>query len=268
MTHSVQFETPENVHVQYTLAGLGTRFLAWFIDQILVTVFMFALLVLLACAGTSFSVVTDWLKDFDPDSMPPEELGMYMIGFMTLLMGLGSFFYYTVCELFWQGQTPGKRVTHIRVVKVDGFALDAGSILIRNIFRVLDHIPVTWIIPAMSKRSQRSGDMVAGTVVISDETPEMSEIREQLSERKAVEAEFRFDAKSLDRLNEQDFDAVERLLDRWHDVPDAQRRKLANKLVTSLVAKMKVAAPPEESQVVFLEDLLAAQLRRHNRLLG
>ena len=43
MHEALQFETPENIRVQYTPAGLGTRFVAWFIDQILVSLLMLAI---------------------------------------------------------------------------------------------------------------------------------------------------------------------------------------------------------------------------------
>ncbi len=266
MENSFQFETPENVQVQYAAAGLGTRFLSWFVDQVLIAICMFGVFIFLACAGVSLNVV---LEDFfDPESTTPEQAVTYILGFIILIMGFGSFGYFTACELLLRGQTPGKRMTHIRVVKADGFALDAGSIFMRNIFRVLDNVPLTWIIPVMSKRSQRTGDMVAGTLVISDETPEMSHVRVQLSNRTAVEAEFRFDATAIKNLTAQDFEAVERLLERWNEIPEAQREDLAGKLVGSLAVKLKTDVPPTDRHARYLEDLLAAEIRRQNRLLG
>jgi uncharacterized RDD family membrane protein YckC len=266
MQDAMQFETPENVRVQYTLAGLGTRFIAWFVDQIFVTVLMVIVMIVLAIAGFSLAGVLDDLVEKNSDS--PERVGRMVIGLMILLMGLGSFVYFTCLELFMRGQTIGKRICKIRVVKVDGFALDAGSILLRNIFRVLDHFPLMWIVPVMSQRAQRAGDMVGGTIVITDEAPQLTEVRLELSERKAVEAEFRFDARSLQNLTEVDIDAVERLLDRWGDLGKPQRDELVQNLTRSLVAKLKVEPPPAERRQRFLEDLLAAELRRQNRLLA
>lgn len=265
MNNPLRFETPENVQVQYTPAGLGTRFLAWFIDQFILWCLIFLGIILLAVAGASLEVLNDWT---DLDSVDPGHLEAYIIGMIVLIAGLGSFFYFTLSELFLRGQTLGKRSSKIRVVKQDGFALDAGSIFLRNVFRVVDNIPLTWIIPVMSRRSQRLGDMAAGTVVVSDEPPELTEVRVELSGRKAVEAEFRFDVKSLDKLNQQDIEAVERLLDRWHDVPSNQRERLADQLCGALAAKMQLEPPEGGRQGHFLEDLLAAELRRQNRLLG
>lgn len=265
MKNSVQFETPENVQVHYAAAGMGTRFLAWFIDQIILMLLLIAGIILLAIAGTSLEVFDNL---FDPDPVESDQRAGYTIGLIILITGLGSFVYFMTSELCFRGQTLGKRCSRIRVVKVDGFALDAGSILLRNVFRVVDNIPLTWIIPVMSKRGQRLGDMAAGTVVVSDESPELSPVRVELSARKAAEAEFRFDVKSLERLSEQDFEAIERLLDRWPSIPAAQQIQLAGKLTEALAQKVQIEAPPTDRQIRFLEDLFAAELRRQNRHLG
>lgn len=266
MHDSLQFETPENVQVQYTPAGLGTRFIAWFLDQILVSLLMFVVIVVMAIIGVSLgTVLTDFVEDNQEN---PEKLGRYVIGVVVVVMGLGSFVYYVLSELLWRGQTPGKRLCKIRVVKIDGFSLDPASILIRNIFRLVDHVPLLWIVPVMSKRSQRTGDMVGGTVVISDVTPDLTGIRVQLSERKAIDALFRFDVRTLQRLSPSDIEAVERLLDRWNEIPNAQRQHLTDRLTHSLVAKMQIELPEAENRRRFLEDLLAAELRRQSRLLA
>ena len=266
MHDSIQFETPENVQVHYTLAGLGTRFTAWFLDQILVSILMFVIMVVMVIVSVSLgNVVTEFVENNHEN---PEKVGRYAIGLVVVVTGLGSFVYYVFCELLWRGQTPGKRLCKIRVVKVDGFSLDPASILIRNIFRLVDHIPMLWIVPVMSKRGQRTGDMVGGTVVITDVAPDLTGVRVQLSERKAIDALFRFDANMLQRLSPSDWDAVERLLERWNEIPDDQRKFLSDRLTHSLVAKLQTDLPEAENRRRFLEDLLAAEIRRQSRLLA
>lgn len=261
---TLQFETPENVHVHYTAAGAGTRFLAWFVDQMLILLGIIAAVILLAVAGVSFSVVEDWMNDANR----ADALGAYVLGFIYLVIGLGSFVYFTVLELFFRGQTLGKRMMGIRVVKGDGFGLDPGSVLIRNLFRVADNLPLLWIVPVMSRRSQRTGDMVAGTLVIQDEPVKFSEIRQILADRNPSEAEFRFDNRSLGRLTEADYEAVEKVLERWTGLPEVQQRTLLDRMVPPLVMKLKVEGPAEDRRVRFLEDLLAAELRRQHRELA
>lgn len=262
----LQFETPENVSIQYAPAGLGTRYVAWFIDQILSTILTFAILVLLACTGVSFASLERLFDGIEEGGN--EQAVMIVIGLMSLIWGLGSFVYFGVCEFFLRGQTPGKRMSRIRVVKTDGFALDAASIFVRNVFRVLDHLPPLWLVPLLSAKSQRPGDMVAGTVVVSDQQIDVSNVRSELSERSALESEFRFEAGGLKRLTETDLRAVQTLLERWHDLPETQRDTLSSTIVASLVAKLKTEPPESGRHRRFLEDLLAAELRRQHRGLG
>ena len=269
---TLKFETPENVQIEYRPAGLGTRFLAWFIDQIIMNLTIFiAVMVLIIISAAFGGLFRDLFDQIDRSLRnqggpgDPKTVYMYLVGIGMLIWGLGSFFYFGLSELFWRGQTPGKRMCQIRVVKADGFALDAGGVFMRNVFRVADHLPILWIVPVLSKRGQRFGDMVASTIVISDEAEDLAEVRQQLSSRNKAEARFRFDQAKLTRLTREDFDAVERILDRWNSLPPDQQNSLLDRMVGPLCKKMQIDAPPEEERVVFLEDLLAAEYRRQDR---
>ncbi len=269
---TLQYETPENVQIEYRPAGLGTRFLAWFVDQIVLNLLIFiAFIALLIFAATSQGLLRDYVDQIDralndPDEpADPETVGMYVLGIAALIWGLGSFFYFGLSELLWRGQTLGKRLCKIRVVKADGFALNAVGVFMRNVFRVADHLPILWIVPVLSQRGQRFGDMVASTIVISDEAEELAEVRQELSGRNAAESRFRFDHAKLTRLTPGDFEAVERILDRWDSLPTLQQRTLLDRIVGPLCKKMQTDEPPVEDQVVFLEDLLAAEYRRQDR---
>jgi uncharacterized RDD family membrane protein YckC len=208
------------------------------------------------------SVLGDYVPSDDDDAT---QRIWYMGGIMALVWGLGSFLYFGSCELFWRGQTPGKRLSNIRVVKADGFQLDAVGVVMRNLFRVLDQLPPMWIIPFVSKRSQRAGDMVAGTLVVSDAPPELSPVRSLLSQRTATEAEFRFDQAMLKRLSGEDFAAIERFLDRWIDVAPADQERLLTAYTTQIAKKLGIEVPRVEQRLRFLEDLFAAELRRRDR---
>lgn len=265
--NKLHFETPENVYIQYEPAGLGTRFLAWFVDQVLLILVMVAAFIGLACAGVSLDQLFEPFGD--PFAEQSEDRAfLYFMGLMTLIWGLGSILYFGLSELFWRGQTIGKRVTQIRVVKADGFALDPASILIRNLFRVADHLSPLWIVPLLSSRSQRIGDMVAGTVVVLDDPRSLTDVRTRLSDKSAAEAEFRFDHATLKRLGAGDVEAIERILDRWGELPREQQETLLRTIVDPLARKLQVEAPPPNRRLQFLEDLLAAEFRRQSRGLG
>jgi uncharacterized RDD family membrane protein YckC len=273
----IQFETPENIQVAYEPAGLGTRFVAWFVDNIIMYVAGFVILLILLCSGT----ITDATLRNVPEPVresvrraaegePVEspEVTLFLIGVFLIISGVGSFVYYGFSELCLRGQTIGKRMSGIRVVRLDGFALDAGAILVRNIFRVIDHIPPLWLVPLLSKSSQRLGDIVAGTVVVLDRPESIGDLRATLSQRPAGEAKFAFDAAALKRARPQDFAAVEAILERWDQLGDQQQLALLGQVIPPLVARLQVDPPADDERLRFLSDLLAAEYRRQYRRLG
>lgn len=274
MSAPLKYETPENVQIEYHPAGLGTRFIAWFVDQIIITVLIFlaiiALVIYAAIFDGAFRQFFRWVDETVGDGnqkTSPETAVMYFVGIGTLIWGLGSLFYFGLSELMWRGQTLGKKLCHIRVVKLDGFALDGVSIFVRNIFRVADNLPLLWVVPFLSKRGQRTGDMVGGTIVVSEEAEQLPEVREQLSRRNPAEARFRFEQAKLGRLTRDDFESIERILDRWSALTMEQKTTLLNRIVGPLCKKMQADEPPSEQRVEFLEDLLAAEYRRQDRQL-
>jgi len=261
MTESIVFDTPENIQVRYRPAGLGTRFIAWMIDQTFALVLE---IILLVVALFTLGFVSGFR--FDPSSQ--SEAIAYVVGLGFLIFGLGNLLYFTLFELFMRGQTPGKRLCRLQVVKDDGFGLDAGGIVVRNVFRLVDSLPLTWIVPLLSRKSQRLGDMVAGTLVVAEERAEFSRARVIVEQRSAAEAVFRFPTTGLARLPRADVGAVEQLLDRWDQMPPAQSTALADRLATLLAHRLSVEAPPAGAEHDFLLDLLAADIRRRDRGLG
>lgn len=262
MRDANRFETPENVRVDYETAGLGTRYLAWFVDQVILWLLMIVVFVGLIIAGASFESLFDSVDGEDFQGAI-----FYFVGLMALVWGLSSFLYFGLSELLLRGQTIGKRMLAIRVVKADGFQLDASSILIRSLFRVLDHLPPMWIVPVLSQRAQRAGDMVAGTIVVADAPAQLSDVRIALDQRPASEVQFRFDHTMLKRLSTRDFSAVEQILDRWQSLPENQKDELLRTFADQIARKLKIDPPASNERVRFLEDLFAAELRRQDRAL-
>ena len=272
MSIPLKYETPENVQIEYRPAGLGTRFIAWFVDQIILNFVIFLLFIMLIIIGAVFEGAfrdairsIDKLVKEDGKTTNPETVVAYFIGIGIVIWGLGSFFYFGLSELLWRGQTVGKRMCQIRVVKGDGFALDAVGIFMRNIFRVIDHLPILWMVPVLSQRGQRFGDMVGGTIVVTDQSEVLAEVREELSSRPTSEARYRFDNAKLSKLSHQDVDVVERILDRWNTLPTDQKYDLLHRVVGPLCKKMQIDEPLGTERVEFLEDLLAAEYRRQDR---
>ena len=92
---------------------------------------------------------------------------LYLIGVFVVFLG-----YYPLFEGFWNGRTPGKRAQGLRVVLTDGQPVTVGPVLVRNLVRIVDFLPAYYMIGAitmiLSRRSQRLGDLAAGTIVVRE----------------------------------------------------------------------------------------------------
>lgn len=198
MASLIQFETPENVQIAYRPAGVGTRYSAWMLDSVFVALLGFVVFILTMVLMAAVRVALKHVGKFtavNDNNLP--QIPFVFMAIAWLFFGLGSFIYFTLCELFWRGQTIGKWACRIRVVKADGFSLDASSIFLRNVFRIVDQLPPLWIVPVLSVRSQRFGDMAAATLVVADPRDKLGELRTALLARPADQSKFRFDATGL-----------------------------------------------------------------------
>jgi len=155
------------------------------------------------------------------------------------------------------------------VVMEGGFTLTFTAVAVRTVFRLVDHLPLLWVVPLFAERYRRFGDMVAGTVVVAEERPGGgSAVREALLARNAGDAWFTFAPSVLDGLRPVDVRAVELFLERRAVLHEGHRRQLLERLLRGLVARTGCEAPPPGQEDRFLEDLLAARLRREARDLG
>jgi uncharacterized RDD family membrane protein YckC len=269
MAETVSFETPENVVVSYEPAGLGSRFAAWMLDEFLVTLATIVVMILLMMASSIGEYLNDLGQSFQPsnDDDPAQYLA-YAFGLIYLFFSLGSFVYFGASELFLRGQTVGKRRLGIRVVQANGFALLPGSVLLRTVFRVLDHLPVLWVVPLVTKRSQRIGDLVAGTIVVRDKVEALDGLRDQLLNRSGELTTFRFPNTVLAKATPQDKATVERFVGRYEAMQEPARAELLERIVASLCRRLALDEPREAQRLQFLHDFLAAVYRRDYRRLG
>jgi uncharacterized RDD family membrane protein YckC len=154
----VSIRTPENIELSYALAGPGSRAVAYMIDlllmltvcQLLVNLIVYTLALLFSAFGSDNEV---WIA------------ALVTLGSFALYNG-----YFILFEWLWNGQTPGKRMLHVRVIKHGGYALRFFDTLLRNLLRVVDFLPLFYGVGLTSilftRDSQRLGDLVAGTLVV------------------------------------------------------------------------------------------------------
>ena len=164
MSDTYNVATPENVELDYEVAGIGSRFLAIAIDTVLQIVLGGAVvLVLVIFYGFGKE---DFLKN-----LPGIWEGILM-GFLIFLSFLISFGYFIILEMVMNGQTLGKKILNIRVRKDLGNAPGFWDLLLRNLIRIVDTLPIFYgvglVVMFMNKKAKRLGDYAAGTVVVKE----------------------------------------------------------------------------------------------------
>lgn len=149
----IEIVTPENIAFQYRVAGPFRRLPAFLIDL--------AIRLLAAAGGMAVASY----------AFGSAGLGGLGMGIGLLLWFLLAWFYGGLFEAFWNGQTPGKRLTGIRVVSIEGQPITPLQAILRNILREVDAQPLWFyqvgLLTAMlNRRFQRLGDLACGTMVV------------------------------------------------------------------------------------------------------
>ncbi len=153
----LSINTTQNVKINFIAASVGERLGAFFIDLFIVI-----------CYITALSIVLfDWLQ---LDRLMVN-LDGWSRGAIFLILYSPVIIYSLVLESVFEGQSLGKKLLKIKVVKIDGYQAGFGDYLIRWFFRVIDFFTFFGL-PGLisvitSQKSQRLGDMAAGTAVIT-----------------------------------------------------------------------------------------------------
>lgn len=155
MPEQLSVVTPENIELRFQMAGLYSRGQAQFFDFFYQVIACVVLLMTPLFIGFGL----------------PEFRGIYA-AYSVIVYFLVFWGYYPIFEHFFDGQTPGKRKLGLRVVTADGGRVGFAASLARNILRVVDFLPVCFLLGIVSilfsERHQRLGDLAAGTIVIRD----------------------------------------------------------------------------------------------------
>lgn len=238
--------TPENVELTYALAGAGSRSAAYLVD-------CFVLLALSQLMVNFFMMFV---------ALPlGRQWGIAIGGLLTFVILNG---YFVLCEWLFNGQTPGKRLVGIRVIKMGGYSLRFLDVLLRNVMRVVDFLPLLYGVGAASlvltSRCQRLGDLVAGTLVVHQDPSSADDLLVPLSDDTAGEPAL--PAGKLLALPRRLVDlAVEFVLQRDRLAP-RYRQQIAVEL-SDLIAKCG-AIPLNPGQSA--ESFLTAVIRQSGRM--
>jgi uncharacterized RDD family membrane protein YckC len=153
----LRVHTAQNVTLEYEVASLGERIVAAILDN----------LVLIAWAGFCFLIVFNFI------GLRGQTGSKVGIGLLVVLVGIPYVFYNLICEVFFNGQSIGKKARNIKVIRLDGASPRLADYLLRWMLRLVDtSLPVVGglvaiVTIAVNGRGQRLGDMAAGTTVVS-----------------------------------------------------------------------------------------------------
>lgn len=225
---TLDVETPEQVVVSYTLAGIGTRGAAALID----------LLLMLVLTGTL------WYAAATLPRLVPGLRDMAGGGWVSVVIIIGQFLilwgYFVAFEAVWDGQTPGKRLLGLRVVRHGGGGVDLGASAARNLIRFVDFLPFGYFVGMVSvianARNQRLGDLVAGTIVVRERLLRHERPREAAS---TVEDDG---SVILATLDDERFALLDRFVTREATLDDASRARIAAALVARVGVDVRTDA--------------------------
>lgn len=252
-------ETPERVPLHFALASIGNRFIACAIDHalqvltIILMVIAFTVLANYSSLGDQLTNAPKWVKAF-----------LIIVVFL-IISGYFAFF-----EWLWSGQTPGKRLLKLRVIREDGRPITFWEAAVRNLLRTFDMMPAPFysvglISVFVSLSDQRVGDMVAGTVVIREreaEAPAFAQVFASPVSDPALRRSFKpvdF-AASLTALTESEIEVVETFLRRRWDLADMARQWMAWRVAMPLLYKLR---PTYDLSTFTYEGFLEELLHRY-----
>jgi uncharacterized RDD family membrane protein YckC len=239
-------ETPEQTSLEFPLAGIGSRFLAVALDTLL-QIAVYLVLGLIAALVASFGVSGNLGKQW----------GIAILIFIAFTVQFG---YFAAFETFWNGQTPGKRWTHLRVIQDSGRPINAYDAILRNLLRIVDSLPSLYAIGVVtmliSPENKRVGDYAAGTVVVHEKPLQgVTSIWSVAAAPSQVLPAVPSAQLSMDELQ-----LVETFFERRASLDPEVRRSMARQIAGRLGERLNVPAESRPDAEKFLEAL--AEQRR------
>ncbi|MEN9567981.1 MAG: hypothetical protein RLZZ69_3177 [Cyanobacteriota bacterium] len=219
--NQINLQTPESVELEFTLAGIGNRSFALIIDYII-----FGLTILLVwslSAFLAFQLVPNLIGNGFSDRLAQWIWAIQSMTTFGIYVG-----YFVVLETLWQGQTPGKKWTKIRVIRDNGKPERLPQAILRALLRPVDDmlfIGVFFII--FTPQEKRLGDMVAGTIVVQEEAPKLTV--EISTEAEDLAVQLRMEAE-IDNLLPEDFATIRDFLQRRKNIMLEYQHQLSRKL--------------------------------------
>lgn len=242
-------ETPEQTALEFPLAGIGSRFLAIALDTLLQL-----------AAYTAIGLVAGLVSELGIRFPLGKQWGIAVLIFLWFTVQFG---YYGFFEALWNGQTPGKRWTHLRVMQDSGRPISAYDAILRNLLRIVDWLPTLYAVGIItilfSREKKRVGDYAAGTVVVHEKPLQgVGSIWSVAAAPAAVQLVQR--ALPTAQLSLDELQLVETFFERRASLDPEVRRSMARQIAQRLGERLNVPSEVRPDAEKFLEAL--AEQRR------
>lgn len=240
--------TPDAVGLDVDIATVGSRGVAYFVDLAIFLAVLIVLTVAQAVLGGA---------GFVP--------GWFAIAVLLLLAFMWQFGYPIGFETLWRGRTPGKAVMGLRVVTVEGAPIGLRHATVRAAVGVIELLftvgAIAIITSLVSSRSQRLGDLGAGTLVVRERRATANPVVEVFVPPPGfTEYAARLDVHAV---GPAEYAAIRETLRRAHELPPQVARRVTAELAQQLVGRVRPAPPSNCGPWEFLLCVAAAvQARR------
>ncbi len=227
---TISVSTTQNVSIQYPLASVGERILAYFIDRLIMVIF--AIISVFAVYNLAQTAVWAYI----------------MVIVLPLLL------YSLVFEIVMKGQTPGKKAMNIQVIKLDGTEPGFGEYVLRWIFSIVDFGffggIIAFLLIIIGGKGQRLGDVVAGTTVVK-----LIQQKEISSEEIFITPETNYEPMfpQASQLNARDLEIIQKAIDANSNFGNEKPLPRAAEKVKEILG-VQSNMPPREFLYLIVKD--------------
>lgn len=234
---TIEIRTTQNVTIEYELASLRERFFAIFVDSLIVSVLYFILVMFVSAAFGDMLYENPALTSF------------FLIGMFI--------FYHLISEILADGQSWGKKIMGIKVVRLDGKEANLSDYLLRAVFHIIDSIMSVGILASLmissSNKNQRLGDMTANTTVIRIKFNLRFRLEDILKINTLEDYEPSYP--EVRRLSEKDMLLIKTIIGRYRTFRNKAHQEVINELVGNLTRQLDIAETPRD-KIAFLKTLI------------
>ena len=239
--NELAIRSPTNVSINYQLAPMMERSIAFVIDFVIVMV---------VAQLISFALGTLLVFVLGDDYF----LNLFLYGFLPLLLFVC---YFALGEYWFDGQTVGKRVFNLRTIRVDGAPPTFETYGLRSSMLLLDFLmslgTIGLLAAASSPLNQRIGDRISQTVVIRSNSRSLYQLNDILNIKTVEDHEVIYP--NADRLNIKQALLIKEVVVKWETRRANALRGVITTTAERVASTLDIEVPPQR-QLEFLRQVL------------